>query len=253
MRPDMSKLLTEGYRYNPYGDDTKGWNEGRGRVRGRNYEEYENLEDLPRRLSMRSNYRWNRKEFTDVLNPLYGFIKKNCGRKWNDVYSEIKGNINPNGALAHHIIGHIKDMVYTTPSYVKLITTKPYENHQGDPFYRKEYHLFHADTDHDAGDYGYARNFFYVNEEGILTRWDSKKLKIEYVYPNGRKPDSIKLSSTCKLEKINGIWYRIDFKIEDVLRYIPYSGTYRKVKEEVVKSKKQLSKKELSKYNLKNH
>lgn len=97
----------------------------------------------------------------DRLQPLYRFLESRCGRKWDDVYSEICRDLNPKSVLDNHVRQHVNsfveeetmlvdgevmrsrsfDGVYTpiwSGFYVHPITRvlcyKPYRRH----FYRKD-------------------------------------------------------------------------------------------------------------------
>lgn len=64
------------------------------------------------------------KQFTDVLGPLYGYIFKQVGRRWDDVYSEICKNLPNNSLNTSHVRGHIEDFVEVQ---VMLIDGVPYD------------------------------------------------------------------------------------------------------------------------------
>lgn len=76
-------------------------------------------DDLPRFSSMKPKSRgWdNRKYLNEYLNPLIRFIKKNCNRPWNKVYSEICNNMDRRSAVKGHIFDHIFDYVCTKPIF----------------------------------------------------------------------------------------------------------------------------------------
>lgn len=92
MRPDFAKILVERPRRG-------GTNDRKGRAVP--------IDDLPQKESMRKPHR-DRKELNENLSPLYRFLEKSVGRKWDDVYSEITENLNPNNAVQYHILQHLK-------------------------------------------------------------------------------------------------------------------------------------------------
>ncbi len=51
------------------------------------------------------------KSFSDMLSPLYRFIEKNIGRKWDDVYSEFCAVTKANNTRSWHARLHFKTMV----------------------------------------------------------------------------------------------------------------------------------------------
>lgn len=67
----------------------------------------DDLDSLPKSEGYRRPHLDNGKELSDFLNPLYRFLLSNVGRKWNDVYSEIRQNINPNSTTQIHILDHV--------------------------------------------------------------------------------------------------------------------------------------------------
>jgi hypothetical protein len=54
---------------------------------------------------------WDCKEFSDVLNPLKGTLRKNVGRPWDDVYSEFCQVLDNRSNSGIHIIGHMRQYV----------------------------------------------------------------------------------------------------------------------------------------------
>jgi hypothetical protein len=47
------------------------------------------------------------KNLNENLRPLFQFLEKSVGRRWDDVYSEICANINPNKAIDYHVLQHV--------------------------------------------------------------------------------------------------------------------------------------------------
>ena len=76
-------------------------------------------DDLPRFSSMKPKSRkWDeRKEFNEYLNPLARYLKKNCGRPWNKVYSEICKNMDRRGIVQDHIFQHLFQFVELNPIF----------------------------------------------------------------------------------------------------------------------------------------
>ena len=105
MRDDMDKLLAERPRI---GHNDPNLDVQRGRAyTTRHREDLEALDDLPKRDSMkRFDWGWG-KEFNENLNPLRRFLKSNVGRKWDDVYSELREHIDPKSTIQNHIMQHL--------------------------------------------------------------------------------------------------------------------------------------------------
>jgi hypothetical protein len=98
MRKDMSKVITERPRVG-----------GKGVRKGRTPRD---LGDLPTKQGMKRPYGHDTKNFSDVLGPIKGFLKKAVGRPWNDVYSEICENIDKSNRVQAHILEHVWQYVH---------------------------------------------------------------------------------------------------------------------------------------------
>lgn len=107
MRPDFAKVLVEHERrgsYKSYRDVRTSEN------RLHLVEDAEGIEsDAPSKRSMLkpnvANY--NGKEFSENLNPLRKWLKKNVGRPWNKIYSELRQQFKPTNTINAHIYQHL--------------------------------------------------------------------------------------------------------------------------------------------------
>lgn len=63
-------------------------------------------------------YGWDSKQLSDLLGPLKGYLRKQVGRNWDKVFSEIAQQFKGGGTSAAHIKGHILDYVQTKVVYV---------------------------------------------------------------------------------------------------------------------------------------
>lgn len=68
-------------------------------------------EDQPKKALGFESYFGSRKLFTDVLGPLERFLRKNVGRPWDKVYSELSDGLDKRKATGKHIFDHVDDMV----------------------------------------------------------------------------------------------------------------------------------------------
>ena len=143
MRKDMDKLLVTTPRI---GSSLKNREikEARRSAREGDYEA------LPGHSSMKPKSRkWDeRKQLNEYLNPLVRYLKKNCGRPWDKIYSEICENMDRRGAVQNHIFQHLFD-------YVEL------------------YPIFKGGRPHSTGYRGLSRLYrsgwtFYVDKAGAL-------------------------------------------------------------------------------------
>jgi hypothetical protein len=55
--------------------------------------------------------RWANKEFSDFTSPIKGFIHKNLGRKWDDVFSEFCAQYDQRAIINKHLFLHLKQNV----------------------------------------------------------------------------------------------------------------------------------------------
>lgn len=55
--------------------------------------------------------RYARKEFGENLMPLLRFVRKCVGRRWDDVYAEIRARIPKSGTVNNHVYQHLFEFV----------------------------------------------------------------------------------------------------------------------------------------------
>jgi hypothetical protein len=97
MRPDMHKVIVERPRFG-----------GRDARQGRKPRD---LETLPLKLGMRRPYGYYGKELNDFLSPLRRYLRKQAGRPWNKVYSEICVGLKAGHPLHDHLKRHALELV----------------------------------------------------------------------------------------------------------------------------------------------
>ncbi len=146
------------------------------------------------------------KYFNDYLAPLRRYLKKQVGRYWDEVYSEIRAVVKPNSTTNIHVYQHLDREV---EKHVKYIDGEPYSLDNGYPI----------------------RSLYVCPDSGILKaapRWQR--------IPKSEPITRITLDSDRWYEQIDEQWYLMSaHRRQEAL-----------TKEEVEKiDKKQLSKKEL--------
>jgi hypothetical protein len=97
MRRDMHKVIVERPRYG-----------GHGARKGRRPRD---LEDEPAKQGMRRPYQSDPKSLNEHLGPLRRFLRKQVGRPWNKVYSEICEGLRAGHPLHDHVRRHLFDYV----------------------------------------------------------------------------------------------------------------------------------------------
>src|SRR5690242_7166676 len=96
MRPDMHKVIVERPRFG-----------GSWARKGRLPRD---LESLKAKEGMRLRYQERWKEFNDHLGPLRRYLRKQVGRPWNKVYSELRHG-SAGQLLRDHLLRHVFEMV----------------------------------------------------------------------------------------------------------------------------------------------
>jgi hypothetical protein len=102
MRSDVAKVVTERPRRG-HGNPGKKW--GR-RLRK---SEYDAEDHGPSRapIARHHQYGWNAKEFSDLLGPLRRYLRKQVGRPWDKIWSEIARDLDSRSLSGQHIFDHI--------------------------------------------------------------------------------------------------------------------------------------------------
>jgi hypothetical protein len=238
MREDMSKVVVERPRS---GHSLPGY---KIRLRIRHYDPEKDYDDLPKRVSgSRSKYirAGEIKYFSDLLGPLRRFLRKNVGRPWDLVYSEMKQHLDDRKVTGRHVFEHVEDEVETHP----LI---------GDDgeLYRLRY----------GGEIAPIYGLYADPRTGLLCWSDRKPWWRERRKSKAAREEGayVRLSANTCYVKIKGIWYFIEYKIYEKPgdcgqhKQPPLLLTVRKVSNSpiLILRKKQLSQKELKTAKLKN-
>jgi hypothetical protein len=107
MRSDMYKVIVERPRsgsWRPNGSVGQCRREARGR-------DPEVLEALASTLGMKPRQRYSRRYLNENLSPLRRFLMGNVGRRWEDVYSDLRAHLSPRNAVQMHVCQHLEDYV----------------------------------------------------------------------------------------------------------------------------------------------
>jgi hypothetical protein len=114
MRSDMHKVIVERPRFG-----------GHGARKGRKPRDWE---DVPARQGMRRPYGYWGKELNDHLGPLRRFLRKQVGRPWNKIYSEICSGLRAGRPLHDHLRRHVFEIVCVHPNLPR------YKHYSGELF-----------------------------------------------------------------------------------------------------------------------
>lgn len=212
MRPDMGKVTVERARTGSRQRSAKTgasvpWHGHDG-----------NYDDQPRRGKVSSSwqYGYDSKSQTDVVGPLYGYLRKQVGRPWNKVYSEICKVMDRRNIAQDHVFNHIFDRVCRDP-------------------------ILHKDgvwRERDARWYSSPPELFVHPKTGLL-----QKNKRPKEAPKKKKLiTEIELEGPSRYVYLGGIWYLAKVEIVPVEVWAKQWPNQRKY---VIVHKRQLGKKEL--------
>lgn len=180
MRKDMAKVIVERPRTGGDGGKSIPLKGTKKNLQRTDWEEMPAFQsNAPGRL-----YGYDRKQLNENLSPLHRFLRKNVGRPWNDVYSEICENIRVDNAVQSHVRDHVDMDVMTN---VVMINGVPYDPTRSYPTWRE----------------------FYVHPEtGILCYYEHKRHRYnrkQQNYVDGK-------SENHQYHVVEGIWYEVELK-----------------------------------------
>lgn len=185
MREDIAKLICERPRTGAHGSLSKQYR--REVAWGRLVQEGRE-EDSPLREQTRRKWGWNRKEFSDFLAPIHGFLRKSVGRPWDDVWSELSAHLSSESTTQRHVLGHVRQ-------YVEVNAVEQEDGSITEPDGRKIY--------------SYRSGSYYVDPRDGLLRAIPHE-------PRSRWTWAPKLP-VVRFHRINGIWFEVEFSQAPVI------------------------------------
>ena len=236
MKPYFSKLLTEQERVGSKNKSAK-WG------RRLKYDPDSEYEDECSRVSMSRHgiqYGHDGKSLTDVLSPLRGFLRKNVGKKWNDVYSELCQGLDRRSVSGLHVFQHLWNYVEKDTA---MVDGQVYHYWRGgdllpiEKSYRYEQYYVHPET-------------------GVLCQTNRTE-RWRYKAPSSQCVQEIREGQ--RYQRIKGIWYFMEFARVD--RFNGYNprwmvtmgrSPWRTRQEVEILKKKQLNHWELQELGLRN-
>jgi hypothetical protein len=111
MRNDIAKIITERERRSNHWTSKRDKGVYKKRRNRFAEDDIDKLDSLPRKESTFFHNRNNYKGQTDHLSPLKGFFRKNLGKKWDDIFSEISSVVSKKTRTDLHVFEHISDFV----------------------------------------------------------------------------------------------------------------------------------------------
>jgi len=159
MRSDFSKLLCERERRQGHNSQSHYKRAEERILPHRDYDEWASGGKISIRKHFSGKSRKS-KHLNENLAPLIGFLTKSCGRKWNDVFSEISKSCPRDSAVNAHVYQHLFQIVELNPGFDPETGLVLRAQHQGRYYGPKLLGgaLFSSGTD----------RRFYVDAGGIL-------------------------------------------------------------------------------------
>jgi len=183
MRSDMHKIIVERPRFL-----RARWKNKKTALRltqEQSAEAMEAAEDYdsgPGRASSRRHEKW----LNENLAPLWRYLERQVGRPWNKVYGEIKETIDTRSAIGLHVLQHMKQYVVTDAFLHNGVVC--------------EWHW--------RGGAVPVTGLYVHPKTGLLRMAKPKK---EPVAP--APVEVIRISPTLQLEKFNGLWFRVEYRL----------------------------------------
>jgi hypothetical protein len=175
MRSDMAKVIVERPRHGPRQKYRKGYRKRWQKL---------NPEDWPHHESIYAKGR--SKFFNEHLGPLRRYLRKQVGRPWNKVFSEICQNLRVDSAVQSHVRDHLEDFVETRVIDVDGVLCS--SNHPvGWPLVRSSW-----------------KEFYVCPRTGLLRTIRSRK-----VLRQKTPVERIKIDENREYRLMNGIWYEL--------------------------------------------
>lgn len=179
MRPDMSKVIVERPRLGGGARFPRGAAADDPRLP---IEDRRRREGICRPWQSSSAGKW----LNENLSPLRRYLRSNCGRPWNAVYSDVCQRINRNSAVQLHVWQHL----------MQDVCTNPYEI-SGEVGRWREFRW---------------RNSFYVDpRSGILREAPPSRTKRDRRAASKHLDEGhIDVDSAYQIRRIDGIWYELE-------------------------------------------
>jgi len=237
MRSDMAKVVTERPRYNSSAPSAKTGARIWGKAAPRHDDDDYDSGRTWRKASRLGQCRKDRamvggdchKTFSDVLGPLRRYLRKQVGRRWDDVYSELSAVLDKRSMTGRHIWTHVRQDV-TLDCYVGV----------SGRIWRGPYGVSEVDG-------------LYVHPVSGVVCWTPER---RFRYTPRVDPNVIKLDDWTELRRVDGLWFELAFAKVD--RWVPeVVALHRRTpghfeEDRVQVGKRQLNRKELRARGLRN-
>jgi hypothetical protein len=200
MRSDMAKIVTERPRSHSRIYSYKD-------IRRKNNRCHDNdMGNFPSHQSMRIPYGWDVKNFSDLLGPIVGYLIHQCGKKWDDVYSDICEHLKPSCHTQQHILDHIKNYVNTNLKVDEFGNI--YDPKYPPASYMRQFDGSYKKTPKDHNPFIIVDDFYVDPRDGILRKPNKKSRHGRAAFIQEKFRQIFRyIGPEKELYKIRGIWY----------------------------------------------
>lgn len=216
MRTDFKKVLCEEPRHKGWGNNGHALNKLKGSKKEYQERTKGDWEDwsLPSKETMFGKRRRGTKEFGEHLGPLVRFLRFSVGKRWDDVFSEIRKNCPNNNAVNAHIYQHLWGYVERNLVFLN-----------GDVHRSYDYLSFRSAL-LPLRDHG-RDNTFYIEQEGILRRAarDSTKRSRRKEAEEKKKNSDVRVLDGVYYVRKDNVWYQT--------KLVPLPKIYHRTEEKI--------------------
>ncbi len=145
---------------------------------------------------------WKTKKLNENLSPLVRFLRKNVGRPWDEVYSELRENLRMDSAVQYHVVQHLR-------YFVHLDVVMGDDGH----IYREYGSWFYNEQALDLpSKYYRAQDVFYVHPETKILCVAVPKGKKEHKQEAEQKKlyAHVQVNKFLQFRHINGSWKAVE-------------------------------------------
>ena len=235
MKKDFDKILTERPSRGGCGKERirENRHETRQKLKDAAFDEDIESQDFRSMGRVHSSHgHGDRKESSCNYGPLYRYLKKQIGKSWNDVYSDIKNNIKLNNWDVNFILGRVETNTYMDGDTIMIGGYTHY------PIHEAYYELFYVDPRDGTLQFVASKNRYRRNKNTPRNNCyiDKKNPLVQYHKMNGiwyeiKMREATELEKTSRRFKYNNdsSFYMVEDKLVDEIKResnIPYLYAY---------------------------
>lgn len=212
MRDDLDKVITESPR------SGGSWG-GKKFPRQRKHKgDFEGMDQVRIKTSIRDAYGTNRdvknrrtKTFTDVLAPIYGLIRKNVGKNWDKLFSDMRKKFKPDSRVHQHIYEHLFQFIEVKTR----IQNGVIEYNDGRTSWR---HKPWNPIDSSVEFYVHPKTNCIIRNKKYKTYTQANKERYKERLAEEAKTKKV-ISKDLEAHKIKDVWYLFEFDLTPKVQY----------------------------------